>query len=82
MSQITGSVPVNALNKRWPRTRVPESIPTGSCIFLSDPDPDAESKICEKTDRDPESFFNFGSSRSLRGYFLNKNMGKYRLDRL
>ena len=31
----------------------PESTPTGFCVFLSDPDPDPESKICEKLDPDP-----------------------------
>jgi len=31
-------------------------------------------------DPDPESFFNFDSSRSLCGHFLSKNMGKLRLD--
>jgi len=46
-----------------------------SAFFLSD----SESKICEKPD--PESLFNFGSSRSLRGHFSSKNMGKFRLDR-
>jgi len=49
---------------------VPESAPAGFCAFLSDP----ESKICEKTDSDPESLFNFGSSRSLCGHFLSVNM--------
>jgi len=42
---------------------VPESTPEGFCIFLSDPDPDPESKIWEKPK--PESLFNSGSSRSL-----------------
>jgi len=41
--------------------------------------PNPESKICEKPD--PESLFNFGSSRSLCGYFLSKNMSNLRLDR-
>jgi len=45
---------------------VPESTPAGSCIFLSDPH--LESKICEKVDLDPESLFNFSSSRSLHGH--------------
>ena len=57
----------------------PESTPAGFCVFLSDPDP--EFKIWEKLDADPGSLFNFGSSRSLCGHFLNKNMGKLRLDR-
>jgi len=56
---------------------VPESTPTGFLVFLSDP----ESKICEKPDPDPEPLFRFGSSRSLCGRFLSKNMGKLRLDR-
>jgi len=30
---------------------VPESTPAGFCIFLSDPDPDPESKICENRTR-------------------------------
>jgi len=54
-----------------------ESTPAGFCVFLSDPYP--ESKIWEKTD--PESLFNFGSSRSLCGHYLSKNRGKLRLDR-
>jgi len=29
---------------------VPESTPAGFCVFLWDPDPDLESKICEKPD--------------------------------
>jgi len=58
------------------RSRVPELIPARFCNFLSDADP--ESKIWEKTDL--ESLFNFGSSRSLCGHFLNNNMGKLRLD--
>jgi len=58
-----------------------ESTPAGFCVFLSDPDPGPESKICEKTDPDPESLFHFGRSRSLCGHFLSKNMGKLRLDR-
>ena len=49
------------------------------CLFLSDPDPG--SKICEKQDPDPESNLNFGSNRSLRGYFISKNMCKFPLDR-
>jgi len=56
---------------------LPESTPAGFCVFLSDP----ESKICEKPDPDPVSLFHFGSSRSLCGHFLIKNMGKSRLDR-
>jgi len=51
---------------------VPEWTPAGFCVFLSDPDP--ESKIREKTDPDPESLFNFASSRSLRGHCLSKTM--------
>ena len=57
---------------------VPESTPAGFCVFLSDPDPGPESKIWEKTD--PESLFNFGSSRSRCDHFLSKNVGKLRLD--
>jgi len=53
----------------------------GCWVFLSDPNLDPESKIFEKTDPDPEPFFNFGSSRSLRGHFLSVKMGKFRLDR-
>ena len=34
----------------------------------------------EKPGPDPESLFNFGSSRSLCGHFLSKNMGKLKLD--
>jgi len=44
----------------------PESIPAGFSVFLSHPN--------------PESLFKFGSSRSLRGHFLSKNMSKFRLD--
>jgi len=51
---------------------LPKSTPAGFCVFLSDPDP--ESKIWEKTN--PESLFHFGSSRSLCGHFLSKNVGK------
>jgi len=51
----------------------------GILRFSFGPDPDTESKFCEKTD--PESLFNFCSSWSLRGRFLSKNMGKFRLDR-
>jgi len=46
--------------------------------FLSDANPDPESKICEKPV--PESRFNFGSSRSLCGHFISKSMVKLRLD--
>jgi len=35
---------------------------------------------CWSRDPDPESLFNFGSSRSLRGHFFGKNMGKFQLD--
>jgi len=49
------------------RSGVPESTPAGFCVFLSDPDLDPESKICEKPDPDAESIFHFGSSRSLCG---------------
>jgi len=52
-----------------------ESTLAGFYVFLLDP----ESKICEKPD--PESLFNFGSSRSLRRHLLSKNMVKLRLDR-
>jgi len=52
---------------------VPESTPAGFYVFLSDP----ESKICEKPD--PESLFNFGSSRSLCDHILSKNMDKFGL---
>jgi len=41
---------------------------------------DPESKIWGKPDPDPESLFNFGSSRSLCGHILSKNMSKLRLD--
>ena len=41
--------------------------------------PGPESKIWEKPDPDPESLFNFGSSRGLCD-FLSKYMGKLRLD--
>jgi len=44
------------------RSELPESTPVGFCVFLSDPH--------------PESLFHFGSSRSLCGHFLGKNMGK------
>jgi len=62
---------------------VPETTTARFCIFHSDPDPDPQSKICEKPDSEPESLFNFGSSRSLCGHFLStlENMGKLRLDR-
>jgi len=60
-------------------TKVQGSTPKGFCVFLSDPEPDP--KICEKPVPDPESLFHFGSSRSLCGHFLGKNMGKLRLGR-
>jgi len=41
--------------------------------------PGSKVKICENPD--PGSLFNFGSSRSLHGHFLSKNIGKFRLDR-
>jgi len=63
-------------NKGGSGSGVPESTPVGFCVFLSDPDPDPESKIWEKADPDPESLFNFSSSRSLCG-----GLGKLRLDR-
>ena len=55
---------------------VPDSTPAGFCVFLSDPDPDPVSKICEKPDPDPESLFNFGS-RSRLGHFLVKTWVNY-----
>jgi len=54
---------------------VPESTLAGFCVFLSDPD--LESNICEKPDPDPESLFNFASSRSLRCHFLSKAWVNY-----
>jgi len=60
----------------WTGSGLPESTPKGFSVFLSDPD--LESKIYEKPD--PESLFNFDSSRSLCGHSLSKNMGKLRLD--
>ena len=57
-----------------------ESPPAGLCVFLSDPDPDPESKIWEKMVPDPGSLLNFGSSRSLCGQYFIKNMGKLRSD--
>jgi len=59
---------------------VPESTPARFCVFLSHPDPDPESKICDYSDPDPDSLFHFGSSKCLCGHFLSKNMGKFRLD--
>ena len=60
-------------NRGGYRSGVPGSTPAGSCVFLSDRSP--ESKICEKSDLDPESLFIF-SSRSLCGFhtwhFLSK----------
>jgi len=49
---------------------LPVSTPDGFCVFLSDPEPDPDLKICERPDPDPESLFHFGSNRSLCGYFL------------
>ena len=40
-------------------SRVPESTPAGFCVFLSDPDPDSESKIFQKQDPVPEWLFHF-----------------------
>jgi len=45
------------------RSGVPESTPAVICVFCSDPV--SQSKICEMPDLDPESLFNFGSSRSM-----------------
>jgi len=63
----------------------PESTPAGLCIFLSDPDPELESKFCAKPDPDPESIEIFGSSRSLRGlhtcHVLSKNIAEFRFHR-
>ena len=55
--------------QRW-SSRVPESTPARFCVFVSEP----KSKICEKTDPDPESLFNFSNSKSLCDHFLSKNM--------
>jgi len=62
-------------------SRGPESTQAGFWIFLSDPDLDLdlESKIWDKPDPEPESVFNFGSSKGLCGLFLSKNMGKLQL---
>ena len=60
----------------WHWTRITGVDSGRSLRFSFGPDP--ESKICEKLD--PESLFNFGSSRSLCGHFLSENMGKLRLD--
>jgi len=49
---------------------VPESTPTGFCVFLSE----KESKLCEKLD--PEPHFIFGSSRNLRGLSTRHIFGK------
>jgi len=46
--------------------------PARFCIFLLDLDPDPESKFCDRPEPEPESLFNFGSSRSLCGHFLSK----------
>jgi len=51
---------------------VTESTPAGCFVFRSDP----ESNISEKPN--PESLFNFGSSRSQCDHFSSKNMGKFR----
>ena len=40
-----------------------ESTPAWFYVFLSDADPDPESKICENPDPEPESVFNIGCSR-------------------
>jgi len=57
----------------------PESNPAGFCVLFRIRV--RESKLWEKTDPDPESLFNFGSSRSLCGEFLCKNMRELWLDR-
>jgi len=62
-------------NRVWTGSGLPESIPAGFSVFLSD----LESKIWGKLEQDPESLLNFGSSRSLHGHFLSKNIGKLRL---
>jgi len=62
--------------QKWDRIRN-IGVDSGRILrFFSDP----ESKIWQKPDPEPESFFNFASSRGLRGHFLRKNMGKLRLD--
>jgi len=83
LAQHLATLPLMMVSKLW-RIRggtgsgLSESTPAGFCVVLSDPDLDLESKIYEKLD--PESLFNFGSSRSLCGHFLSKNMGKLRWD--
>jgi len=77
----TKLVPIKPHTVTASRNGLPESTPARFCVFLSDPDPHPESKICEKPDSEPESLFHFGSSTSLCGHFLGKNMCKLRLDR-
>jgi len=67
-------------NRRWDRIRN-TGVDSGRILHFSfEPGPDPESIIWEKPHPYPESLFNFGSSRSLYGHFLIKNMGKLRLD--
>jgi len=54
-------------NFAWHRTRS-SGVDSASILrFSFGPGSDPESKICEKTDPDPEPLFQFGSSRSLCG---------------
>jgi len=54
--QINSEIIISRMFVQWIVVRggtgsgLPESIPAGFCIFLTDPDPDTESKICEKPD--------------------------------
>jgi len=64
-------------HQRWDGIRI-TGVDSGRILrFFSDPDPDPESKICDKPDSDPESLFHIGSSRSLCGHFLAKTWVNY-----
>ena len=61
-------------------TTDPESTPSGSCAFPSDPA--AESNICEKLGLGPESLFDFPEQEFVWfSYmaFLNKNIAEFQL---
>jgi len=64
-------------NQRWEQIWIAGVDSSGILRFFSDP----ESKIWKNIDPHLESLFNIGSSRSLCGHFLSKNMGKLKLDR-
>jgi len=58
---------------------VSELIPGGFRVFFGPGSGPGVKIFFEKPDSDPDSLFNSGRSRSLRGHFLRKTIGTYRL---